>query len=291
MHSDHARYIRFCGPSIVAKNLNALLGIIQGVAIDAKINGKELGYLRDWIAGLGDMALRHPFNELVKALHGAVADSVLSKEEHDDILWLCNKIVSEHRVGDSMQRLHGILAGIASDQVIGEQELRRLSAWMDEHGELETCWPYDEINALITQVLRDKKVSSDEQEQLLNFFSEFGQIGGAKTLSQAPIGKEAKISGVCAVSPDVKFEGMRFCFTGASKKYTRRDFRDLVLGRGGYFVDYVGPGLNYLVIGGEGNPCWAYACYGRKVETAMTLRRDGHRIVLVHEYDFVDAIA
>lgn len=48
--------------------------------------------------------------------------------------------------------------------------------------------------------------------------------------------------------------------------------------------------VNYLVVGGEGNPCWAYACYGRKVEKAVELRRQGHPIVIVHENDFHDAV-
>ena len=49
--------------------------------------------------------------------------------------------------------------------------------------------------------------------------------------------------------------------------------------------------LNYLVIGAEGNPCWSYACYGRKVEKAVELRRAGAQILLVHENDFHDAVA
>ncbi len=48
--------------------------------------------------------------------------------------------------------------------------------------------------------------------------------------------------------------------------------------------------LNYLVIGAEGNPCWAFACYGRKVEKAVELRKKGIRVVLVHENDFHDAV-
>lgn len=48
---------------------------------------------------------------------------------------------------------------------------------------------------------------------------------------------------------------------------------------------------DYLIIGADGNPCWAYACYGRKVEVAVKLRKEGGKILLVHEYDFLDALA
>ena len=60
---------------------------------------------------------------------------------------------------------------------------------------------------------------------------------------------------------------------------------------GGLVYDSVVNDLDYLVIGSGGNPCWAYACYGRKVEAAMRLRIEkGRPVLLVHEYDFLDAV-
>ena len=47
---------------------------------------------------------------------------------------------------------------------------------------------------------------------------------------------------------------------------------------------------DYLIIGDTNNACWSYACYGRKVEKALDLRKSGHTIVLVHEFDVFDAI-
>jgi hypothetical protein len=47
--------------------------------------------------------------------------------------------------------------------------------------------------------------------------------------------------------------------------------------------------LDYMVFGTAGNPCWAYACYGRKVEQAVALRKEGYRLMIVH--DFRDALA
>ena len=47
---------------------------------------------------------------------------------------------------------------------------------------------------------------------------------------------------------------------------------------------------DYLVVGNAGNPCWAYACYGRKIEEAMQLRKEGAKIVIVNETDFWDCV-
>ena len=96
---------------------------------------------------------------------------------------------------------------------------------------------------------------------------------------------------MCAVCPEIEFSGSKFCFTGASAKYSRAELTGLVKGLGGEVVESVSASLNYLIIGADGNPCWAYACYGRKVEKVVDLRKQGARILLVHEHDFHDAVA
>jgi NAD-dependent DNA ligase len=84
---------------------------------------------------------------------------------------------------------------------------------------------------------------------------------------------------------------MRFCFTGESAKFTREQLFETVKRLGGTVVTALSGKVDFLVVGAEGNPCWAFACYGRKIEKAMELRKAGMRIVLVHENDFHDAVA
>lgn len=88
----------------------------------------------------------------------------------------------------------------------------------------------------------------------------------------------------------MSFPERTFCFTGASSKYTRAEFEGLVRQLGRETLPGVSAKLHYLVIGAEGNPCWAFACYGRKVEKAVALRRKGARVVILHENDFHDAV-
>jgi SH3-like domain-containing protein len=44
------------------------------------------------------------------------------------------------------------------------------------------------------------------------------------------------------------------------------------------------------LIGDEGNPCWVFSCYGRKVEKAIQYRKSGLPILIIHENDFWNAI-
>jgi hypothetical protein len=292
MHPDHLGYVKYTGRARLDKSINSLLGIVEGIAIDGLINNTELDYLELWLAEHRELHDRHPFNELVPLVVAAMADGVLTQEEREDIVWLCERLRSEEfydRVSADLQRLHAILGGVIADARISEKELRGLSDWMDEHEHLRTCWPFDEIGSLITAVLRDGKIDETEHKELLSFFSEFVALQDGRTITSAPISQDGSIVGLCAVNPQITFEGQGFCFTGASSRMTRAQLEATVSTLGG--KSYASPSrkVNYLVIGSEGNPCWAYACYGRKVEKAVELRKAGVRVAIVHEVDFHDA--
>lgn len=294
MHPDHLEYAKFTSRARLDKSVNSLLGIIEGIAIDSHINQSEVSFLNLWLAEHADIRNRHPYNELVPVVQAAVSDGVLSQDEHDDIVWLCDRLRSAEYVDQTtadLQRLHAILGGIVSDGQVTEDELRGLSAWLQDHEHLRTCWPYDEIDSLIVSVMKDQKINAEEHHLLKSFFSEFTAVMDDRTITSPVISEGASIVGLCAVCPEIDFSASTFCFTGASSRYTRKELAATVERLGGTFAPNITKSVKYLIIGADGNPCWAYACYGRKVEKAVELRKSGVRVLLVHENDFHDAVA
>ena len=294
MHPDHSKYFAFTRRSRIEKSLNSLIGLVEGIAIDGAINLHEISFLNSWLADHDELRNRHPHNELMPVVEAAIADGVLSADERDDILWLCERLRSAeyfNKTTADLQRLHGILGGIIADGLVTEDELRGLSSWLNDHEHLRTCWPYDEIGSLVTAVMSDQKIDANEQKMLKDFFSEFVQIFDERTIVSPPLTVGPPLIGLCAVCPEIGFVGRKFCFTGASTKHTRADLAALVKNLGGEVASSLTSTVAYLVIGAEGNPCWAYACYGRKVEKAVELRKAGSRLLLVHENDFHDAVA
>lgn len=288
-HSD----MRFTGRARMDKSINSLLGLVEGVAIDGEINSTELAFLQLWLEDHRALRDRHPFNELVPVIEQALADKVLSEDERQDITWLCQRLQSTafyDQVTADLQRLHAIVGGIIADVAISEQELRGLSAWLAEHDDLRGCWPYDEIDSLVTAVLKDKVIDPAEHAMLFRYFSEFVALLDARTISSPPIASEGTITGLCAVAPEIVFAGRTFAFTGASARYPRSVLSEVVTRLGGRVAPNPGQQVDYLVIGADGNPSWAYACYGRKVEKAVALRKAGFKLLLVHENDFHEAV-
>jgi NAD-dependent DNA ligase len=284
---------RFLTKAELDKAINGLLGLVEGVAMDGRVSDSEVSFLRLWLADHQRWRDVHPFTELVPLVEQAVQDGVLTDEEREDLRWLCDKLRSEQyfcQVTGDMQRLHAILGGIAADRVVTAEELRGLSAWMDDHAHLQRCWPFDEIQSVVTGVLRDGRVDPREHDLMLQFFSEFTPILDDRALTQPLVAVDQQLVGLCAVCPEISFAGATFCFTGASTRMTRSSFHDLVRELGGKPLDSVTKKLDYLIIGADGNACWAFAAYGRKVERAVELRRQGAKLLLVHENDFHDAV-
>jgi len=293
MHQDHIDYYKFTSRSRFNKAVNSLLGIIEGISADSIINNSEIKFILSWIDMHKAYRNRHPFNELIPIVSNALSDGILSDEERDDIIWLCEKLRSTDYydiITADIQRLHSIMGAIVSDGIITEMELRGLSEWLYEHEHLRRCWPYDEVESVITSVLADGKIDNEEHEFLKEFFGEFLSIGDNRAVSKALVSSDTTIQGLCSVCPSIIFKNSIFCFTGSSCKYTRKQFFEIVMNLGGKVTNYINPKIDYLIIGADGNPCWAYACYGRKVEEAVNLRKQGHRLLIVHENDFNDAI-
>ena len=294
MHPDHLPYPRFTKRSRLEKSVNSLLGLIEGVAVDGLINASELGFLRLWLSEHDELRDRHPFNELNPVVQAAIADGVITEEERADLLWLCEQLRSTEYFDSTtadIQRLHAMLGGILADGRISEAELRGLVAWQNEHQHLKTCWPYDEVESLITAVLEDKVIDEREHESLNDFFSEFITVLDQRTIKNPGVTEGGTFKGIFAVCPTIEFVGSKFCFTGESTRYKRRELTEIVSRLGGEVRSSLSADVGYLVIGANGNPNWAYACYGRKVERAVELRKAGSRLLIIHENDFHDAVA
>ena len=241
-----------------------------------------------------EFADRHPFNEVIPVLREIMADGVIDEEERADILYICSQLNTDNtyfcEITSDMQRLQGMISGVLADGRVTKEELQTLQEWMDDHEHLRRCWPYDEIEALITAVLADGRIDETEHDQLIAFFGEFAAVPGHRAISQPTEHKERLISGVCAICPEIELPERVFCFTGQSKRCNRDQMEELIVSRGGRFSKGVIMDLDYLIIGAAGNPCWAFACYGRKVESAVEYRKKGCKLLLVHENDFWDAI-
>ena len=291
MHSlDYGRYME---KGNLDKSIHILEGILKGIAIDSVITEVEVRELDSWLKKHIDYSKKHPFNEVIPKVKEALKDGIISLEEKEDLLWLCNNLHTDsiyyNAITSDIQRLHGILHGILADGEITDEEIRRLSDWVSDNEHLKGCYPFDEIDSLLTTILSDGKIEDEERKLLKAFLEDFVVVGNVPT---EKIGtRELSISGICAMCPDIIFSEKLFCITGESRRATRKDIVKKIETIGGKVLGNIREDLDYLIICSAGNICWAFSCYGRKVEKAMKYRKDGLRMVIAHENDLWDAMA
>ena len=294
MLNEHKSYQRFHNRSRLEKTVNSLLGLLDGITIDHKINAQEVSLVQSWLQQHEDIKANPLFLELFSYVEEALEDYIITEDELADIRYFATNTLGTGGYFDKatadIQQLHGVLCGIVADCKITVDELNGLSAWITDREHLKGYWPYDEIDSIVTAVLADGIIDDEEHHVLMQVFSEFIDIQGDNTITNPPVAKDRTIVGLCAVCPEIIFNGSLFCFTGASQRFKRKEFEGIVSSLGGRAHPRVTENLNYLVIGAAGNPTWSYSCYGRKVEQAVELRKKGVSLAIVHENDFNDAL-
>jgi hypothetical protein len=287
-------YRRYTKKQEIDKAFHTLEGILKGINIDNEINQTEIEKLRNWCGEYYAYINRPPFSEVINLINFVLEDTVLTKEEYDDLVWVCNNILTPNKYYDAitadLQRLQGILHGILSDNNITKEELEGLENWIEDHPDMMGAYPYDEIEALLFAVLEDGKVTGEEQDLLKVYFSQFVDVKNTAINQNEleTLRRSMSIPLICTMNANIIFEDKLFCFTGISSRGKRNDIAEKITLLGGQYNDTMVKGTHYLIVGDKNNPCWVFSCYGRKIERAIEDRTAGLPIQIVKEVDFWD---
>lgn len=288
---------RFTGKIERNKILNTLKGIIIGIGIDKIINDEEVTELFSWIKMHNEYQEKWPFTELFPLVQEIIKDKIITEEEMDDFMWLLKKIEDSSDYGDvitnDIQVLAGICHGILADNKISEEEVVQLENWLFENEQLVGVYPFDELESLIVSILADKVITEEERDLLKVFISDFVVESDSVNIDFSKIKEKKKemcIGGICTINPQIEFKNKNFVFTGVSSSMSRAELKNAIECRGGHFYDTVILNTDYLIICEKNNPCWAFCTYGRKVEKAVNMRKQGYKISIIREVDFLDAI-
>lgn len=295
--SEIEDYRRFTTPAELHKAINTLKGLVAGITTDYKVNDDETNELINWCMAHQHLIHRHPFSELIPLIEAACADEMITSDEASDIIWLCNNFLSDSNyynlITSSLQFLNGLIHGIMADGTIGDDEIRTLKAWIRTNDYLTGCYPFDEIESLLLTILEDGKITEDERNMLKAFLSNFIDLTISYNLNEPELKKlkeQYSISGICAICQEIEFDNNVFCFTGQSTRAKRSEIAGIIEAHGGHFGSSVTNKTRYLIVGNNGNPCWAFSCYGRKIEDAVNRRKNGQHLTIVNEVDFWDII-
>lgn len=86
---------------------------------------------------------------------------------------------------------------------------------------------------------------------------------------------------------NIEFNENSFCFTGKLAELKRTQAEREVRARNGFSQDLINKELNYLVIGSIPSTGWKHGDYGNKIKKAKQIIKDGSKLTLISEKDFM----
>lgn len=154
------------------KKIDELVGIIQGIDSDNTISGIEIEKLKTWIKHNYELKNNPICFEIFSMLEDILEDNVIDDREKERLLDFANDYMIEH--DSQVERLNvldGIIRGIACDSIINEKEIHSLQRWMKNNKNLSGEESFDQIFALLKDVLKDNIVTEEEQNKLLDILN------------------------------------------------------------------------------------------------------------------------
>lgn len=288
MATDQNAFYGVVSKSIADKSINTFLGFIEGLILDGTINELEVDALIEWNGLHPEVLSEPPFDTILPYL------AVFRKDSNSDeykarfsaLFDLCKSRKYYKANTSDIQRLHGILAGMACDKNISYQELAALNDWMRAHDYLEDDVFFQEIYSLLRPVRTKKEMTEQDVNKIYKQILKYVDIDNHGVLR-----KVVQAEG----NPDfyrgeIQLANGKYCFTGASSRFSKKQWKDLIESNGAVFVDDMTSTVDYLVVCNKGNSAWAHVSYGRKFEHAKKLQASGSAIRILTEDDFVAAV-
>jgi hypothetical protein len=283
----------------VQRATGRLQGILSGIALDYEVSDVEISRLYAWLQSHEHLLHMEPFKSIYGILNQALEDHVIDQDEREEILDWCISFSSEipKCVTTSIRQLHGVLHGIAIDDVVTEQEIYELKDWLQDYDIFKYHWPFCDVWDMLQRILSDGVVDENEKNEMLEYCRQFSEriIPDPEIhdemYNESYMISEAKVlqpfTELCDRECVVRFKNKRFCFTGPARTGPRKDLHAIVKSLKGKPENNVVLKLDYLVIGAQSSPAWAYSTYGRKIESVMDLRKSGRDVTILHEDDFI----
>lgn len=288
--------------SEVFRSTERLKGLLIGISIDNKINDIEIGSIYQWVMENEHLHYREPFKSTITLLKQILADGVVTEDERNELLEWCQYFsgrchIPEEYATRAIRLLHGTVHGITLDGKITDTEINNFKSWLDTFKVFKDIWPFCDFISLVDHILEDGVITPSERNEFYRFCSEFSETIILDAVIQDQIYQENWMKTGCPVfrpftyycdrDVSIVFENKCFCFTGPARYGARSALNKIVISLGGSPKNNISSLVDYLVIGAQSSPCWAYSTYGRKIEAAIKIQKEGGGITILHEDDFL----
>lgn len=156
------------------RNINELIGLIQGIDFDGIINDKEVERLQSWVDRNRNLIYDSEQKAFLEKVEMVLEDHIITEEERVFLLEESDRYIKNNQSElEKIYELNGLIIGIICDGEVNEPEVYRLKKWMDINKKyVDGHESTDQLFQMLEDILEDGIVTEEEQNILLNFLRE-----------------------------------------------------------------------------------------------------------------------
>lgn len=197
-----------------------------------------------------------------------------------------SRFIRARQVADrSIDELLGLCKGVAADGRVCQDEALYMLNWLQANDHVRDKWPANIIRVRIVEYLEDGIVDQDEREELFDLMRQI--VGSVDAPAALNFSTSLPFDDP---QPDLLFSGQRFCLTGQFIFGPRPQCEREILSLGGSIVTAPRKSGCVVVVGLVGSRDWVHSTFGRKIETALDMRREGCPVSIVSEEHWTDCL-
>jgi NAD-dependent DNA ligase len=193
---------------------------------------------------------------------------------------------AEKLIDRQVQEMLGLAKGIICDGVVNDAEVVALRQWFLANPDVTMKYPGNHLAARVMATFEDGIVDEDERAELTHLLT---SLVGEPEIGVGNMNNTTRLAFNNPL-PFVLFDGREFVFTGTCAYGTRKKCEAEVAARGGRCSKTVTSRCDFLVVGLIASPSWTFSTHGRKIEEAVESRSQGHRLAIVPEEHWIEAL-
>ncbi len=182
---------------------------------------------------------------------------------------LKNRLGGDRLASRQVDELIGLARGLCADGVINDPEAEFLQSWLVANADASDQPILRDLLDRVSVMLRDGDFSTDERTELFELLE--GLTGGRIELGETLKSSDLPI---CTPKPDLRFQGVKYCFTGTFA-FGERKRCEAAIQELGAQTGSLTRQTQVLVIGAYATPSWKHSSMGNKIMKAVDMREQG----------------
>ena len=148
------------------ETVEALAGLVEGIAIDERISPAELSALARWLDDHAETSSAALFEPMRRRVGEVLARGHLSPEEHAELLTDCHEFGAKHTpthpsTREAFARLQGVALGLLADGRVDDVELQALRRWLDDYEVFRQHFVFESFFRALDDALAHGRISEE----------------------------------------------------------------------------------------------------------------------------------